>query len=281
MKLGISIFAWTSTVSNSHIDLISQIRDLGFSVCEVPMLAPTMLPSRSLRNAFEESGIECTVCSILPRNVNPISPDAAERKKSIHHLHKCVEVAAEMGARLIGGPLFAPIGYLPGHRPTEDELRWATECFQSITGLLDQHQMTLALEPVNRSESFFLRTVSDARKLCRAINHPRVGITIDTFHANIEEKSTPDAIISAGADLRHVHMSENDRGVLGSGNIDFPSVIDSLTEINYEGVLIVEGFGYSPLELNAPGYLLADKTVSPIDVAKGSLNYLRNILIQQ
>lgn len=75
--------------------------------------------------------------------------------------------------------------------------------------------MTLSIEPVNRSETFFLRTAKEAESLCEAVGHPRIGVTIDTFHANIEEKNIANGVYLLGPLLKRVHASENDRGVLG------------------------------------------------------------------
>jgi D-psicose/D-tagatose/L-ribulose 3-epimerase len=78
--------------------------------------------------------------------------------------------------------------------------------------------LTLPIQPaVNRSETFLLRTATEAGKLCDAVAHPRVGVTIDTFHANTEEKSIPAAVKSLGPHLRHHHASENDRGCSAPG----------------------------------------------------------------
>jgi sugar phosphate isomerase/epimerase len=71
------------------------------------------------------------------------------------HLIQCIETSAELGARLIGGSLYAPIGYLPGRRRTLEEWNWAIECFQKLGEVLDANQITLSIEPVNRSETFF------------------------------------------------------------------------------------------------------------------------------
>jgi sugar phosphate isomerase/epimerase len=89
----------------------------------------------------------------------------------------------------LGGPLFAPIGYFIERRRSDEEWKWAVDVFQNLGDLLDAHDLILSIEPVNRSETFFLRTASEATTLCEEIGHLRIGVTIDTFHANIEEKS--------------------------------------------------------------------------------------------
>ena len=196
------------------------------------------------------------------------------RRRSIAHLAKCVEAAAEMGASVLAGPLLTPIGYLPGHRRGPDENMWAAEAVQAIGDVLTSTSIVLALEPVNRSETFFLRTAAEARDLCEAVNHPQVGVTLDTFHANIEEKRINAAVEHLGPYLKHLHMSENDRGVLGSGHIDFASILTSLDRVGFQGYFVVEGFGFSGEDNAGPGTLWADRSISSERLAIDSLEHL-------
>lgn len=277
MKAGISGFAWTAHFEERHVGLVAEARALGFAAFEIPMFDPAALPVRSLRRAFEQERMVCTVCAILPEGINPISPDAATRRRSAEHLARCVETAAEMGATLMGGPLYGPIGYLPAHRPTADEWQYAVEAFQTLGDLLEATGMTLALEPVNRAETFFLRTAREALALVEAIGDARIGVTIDTFHANIEERNVAAAVESAGRYLKHMHLSENTRGLLGSGHVDFPGIVTALRAVEYEGLLMIEGFGYDAAEPLAPGALWADPAVSPRRLAEEGLRFVRGL----
>jgi D-psicose/D-tagatose/L-ribulose 3-epimerase len=279
MKLGVSAFAWTGQFERQHLELLSVVRAMGLEALEIPLFEPAQLAATEIRRAFAAHDLECTVCAILPEGINPISPDAAVRARSVEHLKACVETAAACGAKLLGGPLFAPIGYLPEHRPTEDEWHWAVEAFQALGPVLDAHDMTLAIEPVNRAETFFLRTAKEAQALCKAVGHPRMGVTIDTFHANIEEKKIDEAVFSLGPLLKHIHASENDRGILGQGHVDFPAIAAAARKTGYDGYWMIEGFGYAPQAKNAPGFLWAEREVSPEDLARKSAHYLRDLLV--
>jgi len=86
--------------------------------------------------------------------------------------------------------LYAPIGYLPEHRPSHDEWSWAVEAFQSIGDTLDACKVTLSVEPVNRSETFFLRTAKEAKSLCEAVGHPRIGVTIEHFTPTLKSATS-------------------------------------------------------------------------------------------
>jgi D-psicose/D-tagatose/L-ribulose 3-epimerase len=278
MKIGISAFAWTSEFKSSHLELLPAMKELGLNGVEIPMFDPLKLPIDDIREAFGRNQLECTVCAILPDGINPISPEREIRQRAVTHLERCIETAAAMGARLLGGPLFAPIGYLPEHRPTEDEWSWAVEVFQALEDVLRTTNLPISIEPVNRSETFLVRTADEAARLCDQIGDPHIGVTIDTFHANIEELSICGAIRSLGRKLHHVHASENDRGPLGRGHIPFAEIISTLKETHYEGYVMIEGFGYSADEKESPGYLWADLNVSPERLASESFRYLTDLM---
>jgi D-psicose/D-tagatose/L-ribulose 3-epimerase len=278
MKIGVSGFAWTTTITPAYTALFPRLLEHGISGFEIPMFVPSDLAASQLRKALDAGNLDYTVCAILPPGINPISSELSIRAQSLAHLIQCIKTSAELGAHLLGGPLFAPIGYLPGRRRNQDEWNWAVECFQALTVFLDEYEMTLSIEPVNRSETFFMNTAAEAKAFCEAIDHPRVGVTIDTFHANIVEKNIAAAVASLGPHLKHLHVSENDRGLLGSGHVDFPAIVTALHQINYDGYLMIEGFGYSPNEPNSLGALWGELTVSPEDIAFQGANYLRKLL---
>jgi len=242
------------------------------------MFDPSALPIREIRSELIKEGLDCTVCVILPYGVNPISEDPSDRRRAAEHLTRCVQVSSDLGASVVGGPLFAPNGFIPPLRPTQSQWLWAVEAFQKLIEKLAQYNITLAIEPVNRSETSFLRTASEAKKLCEAIGDPRIGVTLDTFHANIEESNIPRAIRLLGKHLKHVHMSENDRGPLGRGHVPFSEIISALRNIAYRGYLMIEGFGYSHDQTSAPGWLWASTDVTPEVLVEESTQYLKGIL---
>ncbi|MHC4804891.1 MAG: sugar phosphate isomerase/epimerase family protein, partial [Planctomycetota bacterium] len=103
--------------------------------------------------------------------------------------------------------------------------------------------VTLAVEFLNRFECYFLNTMADVVDYVKRVNHPNVGVLFDTYHANIEEKD-PIGCISEHVDvIKHVHISENDRGTPGKGHIDWPGTFGALRSGGYDGWLVIEAFG--------------------------------------
>ena len=217
MKFGVNTFIWTANFDRSNLRLLPAIKAAGFDGVEVPLFEPAQFAAADIRRGLADNGLECTICSILTGGLNMISDDASVRAKTRVHLQDCVQAAAEAGAKIIAGPLYSPVGLMTGRRPTGDEWKYAVEGFQSIGPTLSSYGVTIAIEPLNRFETYFLNTAGDAVALCDDIGHANVGILFDTFHANIEEKDVAAAYRTVGPYLKHVHTCENDRGIPGHG----------------------------------------------------------------
>lgn len=173
------------------------------------------------------------------------------------------------------GPLYSPVGYLPGRRRTVDEWKWAVDCYQSLGPVLAQTGVTIAIEPLNRFETYFLNTAEDAVALCDQIGHPNVGILFDTFHANIEEKDIAQAYRIVGKHLKHVHTCENDRGIPGTGHVDWPGVFQALRDLKYDAWLTIESFGFSLGELSAAASIWRDIAPTPASIAFEGVKFLK------
>lgn len=102
-------------------------------------------------------------------------------RRTVLDLRELIKAAADAGARIVAGPLYCPVGYLPGRRRTVDEWNRAVDGYRSIASTLEENDVTLAIEPLNRFETFFLNTAADAAALCDEVGHPNVGILFDTF----------------------------------------------------------------------------------------------------
>jgi D-psicose/D-tagatose/L-ribulose 3-epimerase len=275
VKFGVNTFLWTENFGSKDFKLLSDIRSHGFDGVEVSLIHPSAFEATAIRRAMEEHNLGCTVCSILPSGLSLIADDASARAKAVNHLSDCIRLTAEAGAELIAGPLYSPVGYLPGRRRTADEWRWAVEAYQKIGLVLDSYSVELCIEPLNRFETFFLNTTSDAAALCSEVNHPKVGILWDTFHANIEEKRLSDSLRAAGPFLKHVHTSENDRGVPGSGHVDWPGVFAVLHDLSYQRWLTIESFGFSLGELCSAASIWRDLAASPDLIAWDGVRFLK------
>ncbi len=114
MKFGANTFIWADHFGKEQIPLLETVKRAGFDGIEIPLIEPEQTRDRDVRRAIEEHGLECTICSVLPPGLSAISADSPVRKKTLEHLRICVETTAEMGSRIIAGPLYAPRGIFFG-----------------------------------------------------------------------------------------------------------------------------------------------------------------------
>ncbi len=267
MKFGINTFLWSAHFGPADFDLLPQIKAHGFDGIEATLISPEDFAAGAIRCALDENQLECTVCSVFPSGLSLITDDPAVRTKTVAHLSDCIKQTAEAGAKLIAGPLYCPVGFLPGRRRTTQEWDWAIEGYQQLGPVLKSYSVDLCIEPLNRFETFFLNTTADAVALCEAVGDPAIGILWDTFHANVEEKNLPAALRLGGEHIKHVHTCENDRGIPGTGHVDWPGVFQALASIGYDGWLTIESFGFALGDLAAAASIWRDLAPDPAQIA--------------
>jgi D-psicose/D-tagatose/L-ribulose 3-epimerase len=275
MKFGVNTFIWSGTFDASNFGLLPIIKEAGFDGVEVPLFRPQDFQASSIRKAVEAQGLECNACTVLVDGFSLISDSPDMRRKTRRHLEDIVKAAAEAGVGIVAGPLYSPVGYLPGRRRTSDEWQWAVEGFQSLGDTLAAHHVTFAIEPLNRFETYFLNTAADAAELAGQIGHPNIGILFDTFHANIEEKEIAAGYLTVGPHLKHVHTCENDRGIPGSGHVEWDQVFHALHSMDYDDWLTIEGFGFAIKDVSAAASIWRDIERMPESIAFEGVKFLK------
>jgi len=275
MKFGANLFIWTANFDASHLSLLARIKAAGFDGVEIPMFKGRDFAVADVRRGLADTGMECTICSILVDGLSMISDDAAVRSRAVDQVKENIETTAAVGGKIIAGPLYSPVGYLAGRRRTNDEWKRAIDCWQQLGPTLAQHGVTAAIEPLNRFETYFLNTAADAARFCDEVDHPNVGILFDTFHANIEERDIAAGYRIVGRHLKHVHMCENDRGTPGSGHVEWRAVFEALRDLKYDSWLTIESFGSNLPEIAAAAAIWRDLAPVPEDVAFEGVKFLK------
>ena len=279
MKIGVNTFIWTASFEKEHIPLLAPIREHGFDTVELTRFDWADYPATEIRRELEKLGLGVSYCTAFGgKERSMVSDDAGVRKATREFMKQAVESVASVGCRMLAGPFHSPVGYLPGRRRTDDEWKWEVEGLREIGEHAARFGVTLGVEPLNRFESYFLNTAADAARLCDEVNHPNVGILYDTFHANIEEKNQRDAIRTVARHLVHFHSCENDRGTPGSGHVEWNDVFATLREVNYQGALVIESFGFAIKEISAAACIWRDLASSPEEIAWEGGKFLRRML---
>jgi D-psicose/D-tagatose/L-ribulose 3-epimerase len=275
MKFGINTLLWGARVGQTDFERLPAIREAGFHGIEVPIFEPADFPAASLRRAVADAALECTAVSIIPSGLGLGSDDAAARQRAEAHVRAAIDRAADADIHLLSGPLYFPVGYLPGRRRTANEWARAVESWQRLAPYAAAADVNIGIEPLNRFETYFLNTAGDGAAFCDAVSHPSVGLLVDTFHANIEEKSIAGALRTAGRHLKHLHTCENDRGVPGTGHVAWQEVFATLAALGYDGWLTIESFGFAAGALSAAAAIWRDLASTPEAIAFEGIRFLR------
>jgi D-psicose/D-tagatose/L-ribulose 3-epimerase len=252
MQVGINLLCLSGFIEEPHLDQIRRLKQLGYDGVEIPVLRGDPSHYEWLGRQLDSIGLRRTSTSVIPSpEANPVSSDAEIQHAGRKHLDWALDCAIALGAETVGGPFHAPIGYFTGSGPTESELSYGAEAHHLMATRAAANGITLALEHLNRFETYFLNTVAQARSYVDRVDHPAFGIMYDTFHANIEEQSQPRAIATLGKAMGVLHVSENDRGIPGRGQIDFDAIFSAAKSEGYDGWLTLEAFGAGLPELAA------------------------------
>ncbi len=242
MKLGIHAYAWCSQWSNDTLHLIDKVKALGLDFIEIPLMCLETLDPVATRARLEENQLDVCTSTVLLEGTDITSEDPATRKRGENYLKACVKATHDVGAKNFSGVIYSQHVKPARTRPTAQAWQYAADSLREVATYAQDLEVQIGLEPVNRYETYLVNTAEQARRLKEMIDRPNIKIHLDTYHMNIEEKNFYDATKVAGEDLIHLHLCENDRGIPGTGNVDWDGLFKALGEMNYPGYAALESF---------------------------------------
>ncbi len=281
MKFGMNLLLWTGELNDGVLPALETLKQMGYDGVELPMFNLDVDLYSAWNQRLDDLGLGRTGVTVRGVEDNPISPDAAVRAKGVENNKRALDCCRAAGCTHLLGPYHSALGFFTGQGPTEDEWKWGVESMREVAEHAADVGVTLGLEAVNRFECYFVNTHADLARFAREVNHPNCGVMYDTFHANIEEKSVPDAIRTCADVLKHVHISENDRSTPGQGAIRWAETFDTLKEIHYDGWLMIEAFGLALPELVAATKIWRRMYESEEQLARDGLAFMQAQVAQR
>lgn len=242
MKIGMNLLLWTTAINEELFPILDKIKAAGYDGVEVPIGDEGDENYRKIGQRLKELGLDCTSVTSVFEDGNPASPDPKIRAKAVDQLKWRIDMGAELGSEVIGGPFHSAFAYFSGEPPREEERKWSAETLRKAAEYAEGTGVILTPEALNRFECYLYNTLADITTLIEAVDHPNLRMIYDTHHAHIEEKSQAGAIETYAPLIAHVHISENDRGTPGSGQVAWEEVFEGLQGINYDGWLTIEAF---------------------------------------
>ncbi len=277
MKIGMCMFLWTTSVGRKHEALLRDIKETGFDGVEIPIFSGTPDDYHRLADMLDRIGLERTAVSAMgDPQMNLIAADAATRRRGIDYMKWAIDCSDALGATMLSGPLHSTLGKFSGSGPSAAELKRSVSSQRAIGDHAAKHDITIGLEALNRFECYLFNTMDDLAAHIDAVGHPHIRAMYDTFHSNIEEADPIGAFTRNSDRIVHVHISENDRGVPGRGNIPWAETFKALRASGYDGWLTIEAFGRALKELAAATKVWRDFSETPEAVYREGYRHIRD-----
>jgi D-psicose/D-tagatose/L-ribulose 3-epimerase len=222
-------------------DTLARIAAAGYDGVELPG-EPGRWKAADLRRWLGDHGlapVALTASCMVDTERDLAHPDARIRGVAVDYIRRCLAMAGEIGAPLVqmlasGEPRLAPIA-------TRDaEWGWSVAAMQAAAREAERTGGRIAVEPLNRYEAYLVTSTAEALAYLDAVGSLAVGMTLDLFHANIEEPDVAASIRAAGSRLWHVQVADTTRRGLGHGHLDLARVTEALASIDYGGAVVVE-----------------------------------------
>lgn len=278
MRIGIHQHVFSRKLNAENLDLMDRIRGYGFDSLDVNVRVLDLPTARLIRKRAESLGMRLMGGGSLPKDREFLSDDPAKRRDAIEYMKGLVRNVHELGSDFWGGIVYAPFSRFTGKAPTAQELAWSAEGLREVARYAQGLGVRVGLEPANRYETYLVNTIAAGLALADAIGEPNVGILYDTFHTSIEEKSMYAAITAAGRRLYHVHVSANDRGIPGTGQVHWDEVFRGIADAGYDGSITIEGFVDASADVAAGACIWRKFAASPEQMAVEGFAFISSML---
>ncbi len=241
--LGVNTWVWTSPLDDAGLETIARkAAGMGFGAIELPVESPGDWDPARAADLLASLGLDAYVVGAMGTGRDLVrSSDIAATQSYLVH---CIQVARTLGAGIVAGPFYAQTGRTWGMTADErvDVVRELRASLDPVVDVARAAGVKLAIEPLNRYETSIVNTVEQALDALDPLLGDALGLALDSYHLNIEEKDPYAAIRLAGPHLAHMQVCGNDRGAVGDDHIDWNATLDSLDAVGYSGPLNLESF---------------------------------------
>jgi D-psicose/D-tagatose/L-ribulose 3-epimerase len=241
--IGVNAWVWVSPPTDESITAIApRVKAMGFDVLELGLENPGDWDPARMAEVFAANDLGATVCAAMGPGRDLTDPDTVASTQD--YLRACIDAVVALGGNVVAGPIYTPVGKT-WQMDTAERAATIDRLLEGLKPLADyagERSATLGIEPLNRFETSLLNTAEQTMEVVDRLDAPAVGVLLDTFHMNIEEKDQSAAIRLVGDKLVHFHACGSDRGAPGADHIAWDAIAAALGDIGYTGPLVIESF---------------------------------------
>ena len=284
IRLGANAWIWTSPFTTSDpesLALLDKVKQMGFDTFEFGLEDVSHVDAAKLKERAQANGLRLVICGAFGPDRDLTHEDAGVRENSLNYITQAVQMCEKSGCPTLAGPMYSAVGKRRHVPPDQKQREWdlAVKGLKEAARRAANHGVRLGIEPLHRFETDLINTAEKCERLINDVGEKNVGFHLDSFHMNIEEKNTYEAIKRARGRLFHFHACENDRGAPGSGvNVDWDGVAKGLKDIHYDGDAVIESFTPKTKSIAAAAAIWRPLASTQDNLAKEGLAFLRNLL---
>ncbi len=275
--IGVNTWVWTSPLDDDTlVVLAAKAAGMGFGAMELPVEQPGDWSPDAAADVLAEHRLAPVVIGAMGPGRNLVAAHASEEVATQNYLVHCIGVAGRLGARVVAGPFTAATGRVWRMDAEEREARYRElrASLAPVVRTAERSGIRLAIEPLNRYETSLVNTVEQALDALGPLLGPGLGLALDTYHLNIEEKDIGAAVRAAGEHVAYVQVCGNDRGPVGDDHFDWPGFLDALDDVGYGGPLGLESFTGENATIAVAASVWRPLAASQDDLAERSIRYL-------
>lgn len=275
--IAVNTWVWTSPLTDDTLEPLARTAArMGYDALELPLESVGDWDPLRARTVLDGLGMGAVVVGAMGpgRSLLARAGDVAATQD---YLRACLDAAAVLGASVVAGPFYAPTG-VTWRMDEAERAEVVGELRENLAPLAREAAaigVTLAVEPLNRYETSVLNTVAQSLDALAPLLGAGVGVALDTYHLNIEEKRPADAVRAAGAAIAHVQVCGSDRGAVGDDHTDWPEMLRALDDAGYRGALGLESFTGENATIAVAASVWRPLAASQDDLAARSIAHLR------
>ncbi|MBX9679680.1 MAG: sugar phosphate isomerase/epimerase [Gemmataceae bacterium] len=255
-----------------HAKVCETAAEVGYTGLEIApfTLAPRITDvsaeqRKQIRSTAEKAGLEIIGLHWLLAKTEGLhlnSADPAVRRRTAEYLIELARCCRDLGGNLMvfGSPAQRRV---PAGASHEQATEWAIDTFRRVAPALNEHKVTLLLEPLSPPDADFMNTAEECVALLDRLQDPNFALHLDVKAMTTEPMPRPEAIRRFASWTRHFHANDANLRGPGFGEVDFGPIFEALLVSKYRGWVSVEVFDYKP---------------DPVTIAKESLRYMRETL---
>lgn len=277
--IAVNTWVWTSPLTDETLEpLARRAADLGYDALELPLESIGDWDPLRTRSVLDGLGLGAVVIGAMGPGRSLLAR-AGDVTATQDYLRACLDAAEIVRSPVVAGPFYAPTGVT--WRMDDGERAGAIgELRENLAPLAREaadRGLILAIEPLNRYETSVLNTVEQSLDALEPLLGAGVGLALDTYHLNIEEKRPDDAIRAAGSAIAHVQVCGSDRGAVGDDHTDWPGILRALDDAGYRGVLGLESFTGENATIAVAASVWRPLALSQDELAARSIAALRSL----